>query len=333
MIDLTSQFATLSKPDVTAADDNNTLVFSAVPIIASRNHRIAKDVLGRPCILINVNESASRSTVLPTKLQNLQVTYDVICQVSDSGQARRSKKYTVIRCLSSVDELQLHFLLVMSNFIEVVGTNPSRNQIANALKNIIELFRSLTRPARTSIQGLWAEMFCILQSRDVPLAVEAWHHNIDERYDFADGDARIEVKSASQRERIHHFSYEQLTPPIGTELLIASVFVERLGAGLSIRDLISRIRVRLYSADLIFHFDSVVSKSLGKDWENGIDDSFDEHLARQSLAFFHYQDIPNIPYGIPPQIKNIHFQCNLENIKPVKSNSIYEQIRLFLSMV
>ena len=54
-------------------------------------------------------------------------------------------------------------------------------------------------------------------------------------------DQRIEVKSVLGRNRQHYFSLEQLHPPEGVRALVASVFIERSQAGVSITDLTEEI--------------------------------------------------------------------------------------------
>ena len=94
------------------------------------------------------------------------------------------------------------------------------------MDRLIELFRAMTTPSRKSVQGLWAELFLIAQSRQPTILVDAWHMLPEDRYDFAMDDQRIEVKSFSGSLRQHHFSLEQLQPPEGVKTLIASMLVE-----------------------------------------------------------------------------------------------------------
>jgi hypothetical protein len=73
------------------------------------------------------------------------------------------------------------------------------------------------------------------------------------RFDFSDGDARLEVKSTSKRIRAHSFSFEQCNPPGGTRAVLASIFVERAAAGIVFRALIRDIEDRVVGdADLVF---------------------------------------------------------------------------------
>jgi hypothetical protein len=53
--------------------------------------------------------------------------------------------------------------------------------------------------------------------------MRAWRIDDRGRFDFSDGDVRLEVKTASSRIHAHSFSYEQCNPPAGTIAVVASL--------------------------------------------------------------------------------------------------------------
>ena len=99
---------------------------------------------------------------------------------------------------------------------------------------------------------------------------------------------------------MHHFSLE-LTPPASTRLIVASVFVEPVGGGLSLRRLSDDIRAIL-AADpaLLTQFDAIFYATLGASWSDAMEECFDLELA-ESLRFFDSADIPKIEGRSPPR--------------------------------
>jgi len=183
------------------------------------------------------------------------------------------------------------------------------------MDRIVELFRLMSEPPRKSIQGLWAELFVIWRSVDISLLVQAWHRVPEDLFDFNSGSQRIEVKSAGGRQRVHHFRLEQLQPPAGTEVLVASMLVESSGAGLSLEELADGVRTRLGAkAELIDRFDRIFIASLGSEWRKAMELSFDQERARESLHFHWARDIPSIDPGIPPRISEVRFRVDLEGL-------------------
>jgi hypothetical protein len=142
--------------------------------------------------------------------------------------------------------------------------------------------------------------------------VAAWHRHPEERIDFLSGQQRIEVKSSSNRRRVHHFSLVQLTPPANTRLIVASLFVEPVGGGLSLRLLSDDIRAALTSDPvLLTQFDAVFYATLGASWSDAMEECFDLELARESLQFFDAAAIPKIDGPISTAVSEVRFTSDV----------------------
>ena len=215
--------------------------FSAIPIPGYEPHRLGKDALGRPLLLISIFDIENQRQPNPTVLENLTVLYNQYCRVSRSDNTIEKKRFTVVRCIGEDPTLQTYFLRVVSAIILSLSNQPTQSDVAHAMNQLIELFRAMTKTSRKSVQGLWAELFLIAQALQPYILVDAWHTVPEDRYDFAMDHQRIEVKSFSGNIRLHHFSVEQLHPPEGIRALVASVSVESSQAGVSIADLREKI--------------------------------------------------------------------------------------------
>lgn len=123
---------------------------------------------------------------------------------------------------------------------------------------------------------------------------------------------RVEVKSATGRVRQHYFSLEQLQPPAGASLLLASIFVERTGAGVSVLELANQVRRKVSKdPELLMHIDQVIGLTLGENWRYASEERFDKDLAQDSLAFFEAGVIPALNWQIPPGITEVRFKADL----------------------
>lgn len=139
-----------------------------------------------------------------------------------------------------------------------------------------------------------------------------------------------EVKSASGRVRAHHFSLEQLLPPAGATALIASTFVERAGAGISVLDLATEVRERIsHDPDLLLHVDRIVTATLGQSWRYAQEERFDRELAESSIAFFLPDKIPSVDPSVPPSVSDVHFRADLTAPEPVNVTEYQAQGGLF----
>jgi hypothetical protein len=289
---------------------------SAVALPGSENYRLAKDTNGSPCLLLRQPTTAARPA--PIRLQNLMVSYGVPCVISHTSGQREEATFTIIKCASADTSLFPHFLRILSPLITTLGAAPTAAAVRRAISGLVDLFQALTMPAKKSVQGLWAELLVIRRARDPRMLVAAWHGLPYEHVDFLDGRQRLEVKSSSNRLRVHHFSLVQLTPPSNTRLIVASLFVESVGGGLSLRRLFDDIRGLVASDPILrMQFDAVFYATLGAGWSDAMEECFDQELASQSLRFFDAIDIPKIDGQISPAVNDIRFTSDMSAALPL----------------
>jgi hypothetical protein len=305
---------------------------SAVAISSAGSHRLAKDAGGSPCLLLR--QPVSATSTPPIRLQNLLVSYGVPCAISHPDGQQEEGTFTIIKCSSADPSLFPHFLRILSPIISTLGPTPTAAAVRKVISGLVDLFQALTAPAKKSIQGLWAELLVIRGATDPAGLAAAWHGLPAERMDFLRGQQRIEVKSSSSRRRVHHFSLAQLNPPASTRLIIASVFVEPVGGGLSLRRLSDDIRAILASDPaLLTQFDSIFYATLGASWSDAMEECFDLELAAESLQFFDSADIPKIDGPIPATVSDIRFTSDMSAMSPFMLDSLKSAGGLFAAAI
>lgn len=305
---------------------------SAVVIPDSPSHRLAKDSAGSPCLLLS--QPASSSPSAPIRLQNLLVSYGVPCAISHPDGHQEEGIFTILKCSSADPSLFPHFLRILSPIITTLGASPTAAAVRRAISGLVDLFQALTAPAKKSVQGLWAELLIIRLATAPHEVVRAWHGAPVEHVDFLRDRQRIEVKSSSTRQRVHYFSLVQLTPPAGTRLLVASLFVESVGGGLSLRRLSDDVRASLASDPaLVTRFDAVFYATLGAGWSDALEESFDLELASESLQFFDSASIPKIDGPIPTTVSDIRFVSDISAVSPLDLDSLKSAGGLYAAAV
>lgn len=305
-VDLAELFRTAVAP--LQAPTGASLV--GVEVSGLSGHRLAKDVNGCPCFLIRHDNEAIGGA--PIRLQNLQVAFSATCTIEKANGQQETGLFTIVRCVPQRRELFIQFLQVMSPIAMSLGDRPSSSEVRHAISHVVELFRALASAPRTVAQGLWGELLIIRNSKDIRSMAAAWHSDADERFDFAVGAQRLEVKTNSQRYRRHHFSLEQLTGAAGTTVVVASVFVERSGGGVSIRSLASEIRKELREdPNAVIRFDQTMMLSLGSDYGDWMNEGFDLQLANESMAYFDSDSIPKVVNVEPQAISEVRFCSDL----------------------
>jgi Putative PD-(D/E)XK family member, (DUF4420) len=134
---------------------------------------------------------------------------------------------------------------------------------------------------------------------------------------------RLDVKTSSNRRREHYFSQTQLSGPGPSRVIIASLFVERIGGGISLRRLFEQTRQLLADdAVLITQFDASFYATVGSAWNDAMDESFDSELAEESLAFFDASSVPKVRTPIPPGVSDVRFCSDLSEATPLKPDDL-----------
>jgi hypothetical protein len=248
-------------------------------------------------------------------------------------RALRGYSCRVPKCSNADPSLFPHFLRILSPIITTLGTTPTPAAVRKAITGLVDLFQALTAPARKSVQGLWAELLLIRRAADPVSLASAWHGTPAERTDFMRGRERIEVKSSNSRQRVHHFSLAQLVPPAGARLIVASLFVEPVGGGLSLRQLFDDIRSLLAGEPaLLTQFDVVFYATLGANWSDAMDECFDLELATDSLRFYDSRDVPKIDSPIPAAVADVRFTSDLSSVSVLDEETIRSAGGLFATL-
>lgn len=317
-MNLIELYDSLSFPD---GGDENT--FSAIPIPEYPNYRIAIDGEGNVVLLLSVSKAVKNFAFKNFRLKYLQLKQNVVCKITETGKSS-FQTFTIITFISTDRNLQEYFLRISETLLKTLSTKPTQQEIIEALNKFVEVFRALTDPPTNTVHGLWTELFLINNSAQPKILLSYWHNLPEERFDFNSGEEKIEVKSNSNFERIHTFSSEQLNPPAGTKVLIASIFLRPSNGGLDIRQLVDSITTKVNNdIDLIEKLNGIVCKTLGDSLDQSIRIKFDYQIAKDSLRFYSHQDISKIEEtNIPELVSEVKYKSDLSDIKSVSPQEI-----------
>jgi hypothetical protein len=278
------------------------------------NHYIGKDGDSLACLLIATADGAARS-LPPIRLETLDVQFDLACHVKKDQEAKRESTFTVIRCRTPETETVRYFLSVCESILRILGDAPTSSAVEAAVNRMAAIFAKLQQPPTRSLNGLFGELFLIRASGNPRRAIRAWRIDDRARFDFSDGDVRLEVKTASSRIRAHSFSYEQCNPPAGTIAAVASLLVERAAAGMVLLTLIDEIEHCVAgNADSVFKLHNIIAATLGTGLKEALSIGFDEQLASSSLLFFELDQIPAIRGSIPIGVSEVRFRSDLSAV-------------------
>ncbi len=287
--------------------------YCVFPIEGCESCFLGKDSSGSPALLIATDRDEASAYGAPLVLEWLRVVHMVQCRVHETPTHEATRRFTVVHCTATDRLLQSFFLRSLYPIIASLPHQPQREDVTKAVTALVELFSRLHSEPTHTVLGLWAELFVIASASDPGTLIQAWHSVPEERYDFAIGPDRLEIKAASNG-RVHHFHLSQLRPTGHTRVCVASLLTERSHGGVGITDLVDDIRRRVPSPDLLVRLDCVIAETLGRAWGSAQEVRFDREHALATLRFIDARAIPAVVTPLPPEVSAVHFRVDITQL-------------------
>ena len=293
--------------------------FTVDTIIEGRPHKIGVSPEGHVMIFVECSDEKVTSNI---KLKMFNVTFNRLCKLNNHDNTVE-KKYGIIKLISNNIDIQKYFLDVMCIVIKKLPVLPKVEQLKREVSKVVSLFTSMPQISKEAVKGLWAELFLIERSRNPLYLLKSWHVSTEDKYDFNDGVDKIEVKSTSNEERIHHFAIEQLHPNKESQLLIASLIIVNSGLGIGIFDLVDSISSRISDTDALLKLNEEVLQTIGCHIEEAKEIKYDYTYAKDNLKFFDYKVVPAIDLkDVPLGVSSVHFASCLKGLDDVKVSKL-----------
>ena len=294
---------------------SKTDFYSVASLPFSKKHKIGISPEGFPLFFVSCSDV---NPIIDINLEKISIQFYRSCNLYENN-SQTENTYSVISLKTTNIDFQKYFIEIVILIIKKLSDEPTHKQLKIEIQKLVELFSKFNLPPHKTIQGLWAELLIVEQSKNPEYLIQSWHTSPKSKFDFNDGKDKIEVKSTSKSDRIHNFSVEQLNPNKQSNLWIASVFVIETGKGKNIFDLLETINKRIKSNELKLQLNEMVCKTLGDSLERAFQTYFDYQQACDTLVFYDYRDIPSIYLNaIPKEISNVRFDVNLSQCKSIK---------------
>ena len=291
--------------------------YAVLPVANYESYFVGKDRESCACLLITTTDHLAQRQ-LNIRLKSIDVQFDLFCHLKRGLEPAVEGRFTVIRCRSRERETIRYFLSVCYTVVCMLGDRPSRSAIASAVHRLAALFQKTLKPPTRTVYGLFGELYLISRSTSPLRTLTAWRADNTARFDFIDGEVRLDVKATSGRIRSHVFSYEQCSPPPGTIAVVASMFVESVSGGVTLQRLVDSIAADVASdPDLVLKLHEVIATTLGTSLNGAMALAFDLKLTESSLRIFGLSDVPAIRGEIPVGVSNVHFRSDLSALNDV----------------
>lgn len=302
--------------------DNGNRLYSVREVPGLASYFVGVDVLSRAALLV-ATDVGRRNRPAPIRLARLDVRFDIPCHIKRKATAVERRRFTVMRCLDQDADTVEYFLSVCDAIVHMLGDCPTPTQIRSAVHRLVSIFQRTHTPSRAAVNGLFGELYVISRSRSPRRLLAAWRDDTAARFDFVENEARLEVKTTTRRIRSHVFSYEQCNPPVGTVAVIASMQVERVSRGLTLKSVVEEVGERVgRRTDLALKLHEIVAATLGGRLSSAMAVAFDEALIRGSLRYYDLSVLPAIRGRLPNGVSSVLFRVDLSSVKDIALGSL-----------
>ncbi|WP_163268308.1 PD-(D/E)XK motif protein [Chelativorans alearense] len=314
-------------------DSSDKPLYAVMPVPGHTSYFVGKDRESLACLLVSTSDQTGRPHP-PIRLESLDAQFELRCHLKKVGELEREGTFTVIRCRDSDSETTRYFLSVCETILRMLGDNPARTQIATAVNRLAAIFQRVRQPPARPLNGLFGELYLLFRSGNAVRALRAWRTDENARFDFSDGDVRLDVKATGGRGRIHSFSYEQCNPSSGTIAVVASLHAEQAAGGMLLHTLMEQIEARVSAhADLVLKLHETVAATLGASLNDALSRRFDMRLAESSLQFFSLEDVPAIRGALPAGVSDVHFRSDLSTLASLSVEALIDKDPVFWDLL
>jgi hypothetical protein len=274
---------------------------------------------------------SSHTTSGPSlELRNLSFRPKCLCRVRAEGATESVETLAVLKCMTDDPMLREYFLRSLSGTIAALPAIPTEEEIAAAVAKLVGLFRALEAHPRTSLQGLWCELFLIGRAPNIRQAAVARHADPSALHDFVARRQRVEVKSTMGPHRVHQFRLEQLIPPHGTDVVIAPFLLEESGGGVSIAELWDEVsRCHELSVALRNRLSQILALGLGRGWRKARRVAFNPEVALKGLHLYNATMIPKVDPNLPVEVSEVRFKYELTGTPSLSRTNVVHRGGLF----
>lgn len=297
-------------------------------------HKLGKTKDGYPefYICTDGKEGHPKSTTL----EYLDVCYDSPCLICEDGVTKQ-QCFSVLSLRCTGDSLHLYFITIVLRIMENLPSVPTSRKLAVEFDSLISIFSPSHKYDENKAKGLWGELLVIEQNQMPEMLIDAWHRNVNDKFDFTMGKDKIEVKSTASDERKHTFSIGQLNPSNNSNLVIASIIVRPSAlsdTGLSIKNLYDKLQAKIHSTQTKLKLLKGITSVIGIELNAFYSLAFDYATACDTLQFYEASTIPHIDSAaVPVGVSEVSFISDLKGIKSlscesqiVKESSLYKSL-------
>ncbi len=289
--------------------DRTSHEYTAVPIASVPDAFLGVDAVGRPALFLR---SSVPSSEAPLRTAQVSLRLSAPFALTSPSSEALEGLFNCLICEATDPASIGTFLILVEALINSnSGDAISDATIANFFRSVVRLFAvQPTRDLAGARQGLWGELFMMRSMEGFRFWSPFWHAEPGRRFDFSADGKRVEVKTALEGPRIHHFSHRQIYALPGEQILIASLIVNIDDAGMSLRQLMEECRQAILDTPHFMKLERAVRRA-GMEDPSEPGPRYDPQAASLNLAWYASEDVPHFRVPEPPGVSDTRYRVDL----------------------
>lgn len=272
----------------------------------AKNFYIGIDKESHIVIVIKSDSKNGRPYNISTKALSLE------CNVRVSFSNGFLENVHILKCLLQNKKEKEIFLEVAKLFI---NDSYSDTYVIDTFNTLQNFFANKNELSDNELTGFYAEFYTIYKFHDLLNIEKYWQSKDRLKFDFSFSETlKLEIKSTTRENRIHHFKHEQLNSKY-FDIYVLSYLFRYDDEGLSLYDLMDKIKPILAGNKELCLRLNYVEKNTSIDRLKNL--KYNSIYTNEQMRFYSAKDIPKFKEQTPVGVSKAEYDCSLENVVPL----------------
>ena len=279
------------------------------------------DSEGRAVIVVPSKQPKAQSIKQVSNSLKINCNLRVICEITGN---RTDMVVHALTCLKKENDVIALFLeladLLLSN------SDRSATGVLSIYRTLSEFFNKTEEISDNELLGLYGELFTIIDYEKVKNISDYWHSDNRMKYDFSITDRiKIEVKTTTKPQRIHHFKHEQIVTE-NFDVYVISYRMQHDDKGLSLLELINGAKAICPNDTKKAFFLNSVIKNAG--FQRLAELKFNQDFARKERRIYHSLALPHFEGRTPEGVTSAEYDVDLSGSRTVPEADFLKDVIL-----